>query len=182
MAKILCDLPEIEYLDGKAYRKVSPKTSHGLVQRMLSGILAECAGERGYVVTEVRFNLLPYRLSKTEFLPDIAFIEKSRMQGLSADELEEPPFSPDIAIEVRSKYDRLPYLQQKIDAYLATGCVLALDVDPAQRRIIAHAKSGTRSYDAGDTFAHQAVQWLHFPVASAFVGLDKLGRGSTNSR
>lgn len=103
------------------------------------------------------------------------------MRGLSPDEIEEPPFSPDIAIEVRSKGDRLSYLQQKIEAYLATGCVLALDVVPAQRQIIAHARSGVRVYESGEQFTHDAVAWLEFPVAAAFEGLEKLGHGSTSS-
>ena len=43
----LIDRPEIEYLDGRPHPKMSPKTSHGLVQGAICGILTEAGGGRG---------------------------------------------------------------------------------------------------------------------------------------
>jgi hypothetical protein len=47
MATTMRDRPEIEYLDGRAYPKVSPKLSHGLVQIALAnGVREYTTGER----------------------------------------------------------------------------------------------------------------------------------------
>lgn len=85
---------------------------------------------------------------------------------------EEPPFSPDIAVEVWSPTNDRHYLDQKIARYLATGAVLVLDVDPYARTIVAHDSSAVRTYIIGETFAHPAVPWLRFDVAEAFADLD----------
>ena len=173
MATTMCDKPEIEYLDGRAYPKVSPKLSHGLVQGALARVISACAGERGFVVPEVRFD--PGALAgtkKTEFVPDIAYLSRERREALSGKGREKPPLSPEIAIEVRSPSDDLRYLAKKIARYLGTGSVLALDVDPKSRRVIAHAADGVREYTVGERFEHPALPWLQFDVATIFADLD----------
>ncbi len=167
------DKPEIEYLDGRPYPKVSPKISHGVVQAAVVKAVQACAGDRGIVVTEVRFD--PGAVAgtkKTEFVPDVAFLSRERRQALSGKGREEPPLSPEIAVEVRSPSDDLRYLAKKIARYLATGSVLALDIDPKTRRIIAHTADGVREYTIGDRFEHPAVSWLRFDVDALFADLD----------
>jgi Uma2 family endonuclease len=174
MATTMCDKPEIEYLDGRPYPKVSPKISHGLVQAALVAVIKACAGDRGFVVTEVRFD--PGAVAgtkKTEFVPDVAFLSRERRERLTGEGREKPPLSPEIAVEVRSPSDDLRYLAKKIARYLATGSVLALDVDPKTRHIIAHAAEGVREYKAGDRFEHPALPWLQFDVDAVFADLDQ---------
>ncbi len=173
MATTMCDKPEIEYLDGRPYPKVSPKISHGLVQVALVAVVKACAGDRGIVVTEVRFD--PGAIvgtKKTEFVPDVAFLSRERRERLTGHGREKPPLSPEIAIEVRSPSDNLRYLAKKISRYVATGSILALDVDPKARRIIAHAADGVREYYAGERFKHPALPWLQFDVDAVFADLD----------
>ena len=173
MATILRDRPEIEYLNGRAYPKVSPKISHGLVQGALVAVIRACAGDRGFVVPEVRFD--PGAVTgtkKTEFVPDVAYLSRERRQGLSGKGREKPPLSPELAVEVRSPSDDLRYLAKKITLYLATGSVLVLDVDPKTRRIVAHAADGVREYTRGDSFEHPALPWLQFDVDAIFADLD----------
>jgi hypothetical protein len=43
----LIDQPEIEYLDGRPYPKVSPKLAHSLVQGAFVRILHRCAASEG---------------------------------------------------------------------------------------------------------------------------------------
>ncbi len=175
MATTMCDKPEIEYLDGRPHPKVSPKLSHGLVQIALATAIKACAGERGFVVSEVRFD--PGAIAgtkKTEFVPDVAFLSRERRQALSGKGREKPPLSPELAVEVRSPSDDLRYLAKKISRYLATGSILALDVDPKMRRIIAHATNGVREYGAGERFEHPALPWLQFDVEAIFAELDPL--------
>jgi Uma2 family endonuclease len=174
MATAMRDRPEIEYLDGRAYPKVSPKMSHGLVQTALARVIGDCAGARGFVVLEVRFDpgaTVP-GTKKTEFVPDVAFLSRERREALSGKGREKPPLSPELAVEVRSPSDDRRYLAKKIARYLATGSVLALDVDPKKRRIIAHAADGVREYAAGDRFEHPALPWLTFNVDAIFADLD----------
>lgn len=173
MATILRDRPEIEYLDGRPYPKVSSKISHGLVQGALVRIIGECAGVRGIVVPEVRFDPGAVAgMKKTEFVPDVAFLSRERRQQLSGRGREKPPLSPELAVEVRSPSDDLRYLAKKIARYLATGSVLVLDVNPKTRRIVAHAADGIREYTRGDQFEHPALPWLHFEVDAIFADLD----------
>ncbi len=174
-ATVLGDRPEIEYLDGRPYPKVSPKLSHGLVQGALGRIISSCAGERGFVVPEVRFD--PGAIvgaKKTEFVPDVAFLSRERREQLTGKGREKPPLSPELAVEVRSPSDDRRYLAKKIARYLATGSVLALDVDPKTRRIIAHAVDGVREYGTGDRFEHPALPWLQFDVDVIFADLDQI--------
>lgn len=170
---IMVDKPEIEYLDGRPYPKVSPKLTHGIVQGALSLVISRCAGERGVVVPEVRFD--PGAVAgtkKTEFVPDIAFLSRERRAQLSGKGREKPPLSPELAVEVRSPSDRLGYLAKKIARYLATGSVLVLDVDPKKRRIIAHSAEGVREFRSGDRFEHPTLPWLRFDIDMIFADLD----------
>ena len=167
MPTTLYDLPEIEYLDGRAHPKVSPRLTHGCVQLAVAGAMMRAAGSRGVVATEVRFNAGAVDGSKTELIPDVAYISAGRLDALSDADREKPPFSPDIAVEVRSPSDDLHYLQRKIARYLATGSVLVLDVDPVQQCIYARAADGMVRFGNDDTFTHRAVPWLQFDVASA---------------
>ena len=168
MPTTLHDLPEIEYLDGRPHRKMSPRLTHGRVQFALASAIAQAAGTRGVTVTEVRFAPDSSGASKTELVPDVAYISNERLASLTDEQREKPPFSPDIAAEVRSPSDDLRHLQRKIARYLATGAILVLDVDPSQRCIVAHASDGVRRFSSDEAFNHPAAPWLQFEVASVF--------------
>lgn len=167
----LIDLPEIEFLDGVAYAKVSPKLSHALVQGALVRILHDLAGKRGYVAPELDVWPSGVRGSGTKFVPDIAYVAAERLRSLTPEQREEPPFSPDIAVEVWSPSNKRDYLEKKIARYLATGATLVLDVQPQTRTIVAHDAALVRRYECGETFRHPAFDWLRFEVAEAFADL-----------
>ena len=95
-----------------------------------------------------------------------------RLRALSAADREQPPFSPDVVVEVWSPTNDRRYLDVKIARYLATGALLVLDVDPYARRIVAHDASGVCTYESGEQFENAAAPWLGFPVAEAFADLD----------
>lgn len=176
MRTILYDPPEIEYLDGHPHPKVSPKTAHSFVQAALVGILRQCGRGRGFAGTEWRFEPGQIDRTPTELVPDVAFVSKERLFAVPQERVQKPPFSPDIAVEVRSPKDDLPYLREKIERYLATGAVLVLDVDPSTRTIIAHAHDGIREYAGAAQFRHDAVPWLVFELDEVFADLDALER------
>ena len=170
--EILIDMPEIEYLDGQPYPKVSPKLSHSLVQGALCRILHRCAGKRGRVGPELDVYPGPQETGTTKFVPDVAYVSIERLRALSSAEREEPPFSPDIAVEVWSPTNDRQYLNLKIRRYLATGALLVLDVDPQARTIVAYDASGVRTYQTGARFEQPAMPWLQFDVAEVFADLD----------
>lgn len=171
MRLLLSDKPEIEYLDGRPYPKVSPKRTHAFVQSEMFVILRECAGARGQAGTEWSFRVGEADGTQTVLIPDVGYVSMERQRGLSPAALEEPPFSPDIAVEVRSPSHRAALLAKKVDRYLRTGSLLVLDVDPQRRRIIAHSAGGARAYEERDDFEHPAAPWLRFPVSRPFSGL-----------
>ena len=174
MASILSDKPEIELLDGRAYPKVSPKARHASVQGRLMTMIDELAGDRGFSGTEWRFKIGRADDTNTTFVPDVSYVSLERLRAIPEKEREEPPFAPDIAVEVRSPSDNLAFLRRKIERYLRTGSVLVLVADPDKRTIAAHDSGGVRNYAAGDHFEHSAVPWLRFDVAVIFAKLDLL--------
>lgn len=169
----LIDPPEIEYLDGQPYPKVSPRLTHALVQAAIVRLLGSLTENRGILVPELRVDPGAGAIKTTEFVPDVSYVSFERLSALSGESREKPPFSPDIAIEVRSPSDDLRYLQRKIARYLSTGSMMVLDVDPAARCITAHCVSGHRTFTSSESFAHDAFPWLTFDVAAIFRDLDK---------
>ena len=174
MAAILSDKPEIELLDGRAYPKVSPKARHAGVQAAIIRVIEDLAGDRGFVGPEWRFKIGRADGTNTTFVPDVAYVSFERLRAIPQEDRDEPPFAPDIAVEVRSPSDNIAFLRRKIERYLQTGSVLVLVADPDKRTIVAHGTDGTRDYSSGDRFEHPAVPWLVFEVAAIFAKLDLL--------
>lgn len=168
MRETLIDKPEIEYIGGRAYPKVSPKRTHSMVQRNLLRLIEDAAGDRGVVGPEWRFKLEP----DTSLVPDIAYVSFKRLRALTDEQAEEPPFAPDVVGEVRSPSHRAGLLASKIEHYLSHGAILVLDVDPAQRMVYAHTPDETTAYKSGERFACDAVPWLRFDVEALFAGID----------
>lgn len=167
------DEPEIEYIEGGAYPKVSPKRTHSLVQSRLLMIFGRCGSDRGDVGGEWRV-----RLSEdTTLVPDISFVSDERLDTLDEDAAEEPPFAPDIAVEVRSPSFRPALAAKKIELYFQYGAQLVLDVDPQQRTIEVYERNGTRRvFRSGDRFGMPQFPWLQFEVDEVFAPLDRRRR------
>ena len=163
------DVPEVEVLRGIEVPKVSPRRRHARLQGLLFGILDRWAGERGDVGTEWRFHLSKRPGDETSLVPDVAYVANVRLAALDAHAAEEPPFAPDVAVEVRSPGDRERNIQTKVVLYLDAGALLVLDVDPESRRITACDSGGVQVFDAGDTFEHRLAPGLTFDVGGLFA-------------
>lgn len=174
MASVLSDKPEVELLDGRAYPKVSPKARHGSVQSRLVRIIEDLAGDRGFTATEWRFRIGRADDTKSSFVPDVAYVSFERLRSVAEKDRDEPPFAPDIAVEVRSPSDNLRFLRRKIRRYLQTGAILVLVADPDDRAIVAHTSRGARTFTSADRFEDSCFSWLVFDVASVFAKLDLL--------
>jgi Uma2 family endonuclease len=68
--------------------------------------------------------------------PDGAWISWPRWQGLSEKQREEfPPICPEFVIELRSRSDRLPELQAKMQMWVANGAEVAWLIDPSRKTV-----------------------------------------------
>lgn len=71
-----------------------------------------------------------------ERAPDIAWVQRSRWNALTADQRRKfPPVCPDFVIELRSPRDTLASQQAKLEEYLACGARLGWLIDPEERRV-----------------------------------------------
>src|SRR6267154_2317163 len=103
MEEMLLEKPYVEYLDGKAYPKaVSPKAKHSIVQGAAFAILRRCSAGLGLTGTEWDFRVGVVDGTQTILVPDVAFVTLSRLQALPEAERDQPPFAPDVAVEVQS--------------------------------------------------------------------------------
>jgi len=163
--------PAVEYLDGRAYRKVSPRIAHAVAQSNLCAIARGCVGDRGVVGTEL--HVYPGRVDGTDtvLVPDVAIVTWERVDA--ARRIGEEPRSPDVAIEVRSPSNDLHYRERKIERYLSTGTLLVLDVDPESRAIVAHDGDGVERFECGQRLRRASVPWLEFDVDEAFRDIDR---------
>lgn len=62
--------------------------------------------------------------------PDVAWVERSRIEAIDPDPNKFLPLAPDFAIELRSATDSLSKLQQKMQEYQANGVRLGWLIDP----------------------------------------------------
>jgi Uma2 family endonuclease len=168
------DEPEVEVLRGVELPKISPKRRHGRLQFAITEILESWAGGDGEVATEWRFWLSrDPGGDETSLVPDVAFVRVERMAPLTDEEAEEPPFAPDIAVEIRSLGDRERNIRTKVRLYLASGSRLVLDVDPLKRRILAYDRGGERTFKETMVFEHPEAEGLTFDVGKLFARADR---------
>lgn len=68
--------------------------------------------------------------------PDVAWIERSRWEALTVEEQEKfPLIAPDFVIELRSKTDALPPLQEKLREYIDNGVRLGWLINPQDQQV-----------------------------------------------
>ncbi|HEX3475850.1 MAG TPA: Uma2 family endonuclease [Kofleriaceae bacterium] len=71
-----------------------------------------------------------------ERAPDIAWVQRSRWNALTADQRRKfPPVCPDFVLELRSPVDTLASQQAKLEEYLVCGARLGWLIDPEDRRV-----------------------------------------------
>ena len=162
-----------ERLDGRDHPKVSPKSTHALVQLAFGSLLRRLARGRGKVLTELRCRVGSIDGTDSYLLPDVAVITAERWASLaSSRDREEPPFAPNIVVEIRSPGESASLRLRKIERYLATGAQLVFDVDPSIRGFHEHAGTGTRTFLNADRFVSAHFPWLRFRVAEIFADLE----------
>ncbi|GAC1532410.1 MAG: Uma2 family endonuclease [Vulcanimicrobiaceae bacterium] len=157
--------PYVELINGIEVPKVNPQLRHAQLQTKLAVLVSLWAEtQEGVVVTEARFWLDVNPKTATSLLPDVAFVTAERLRDLSATDQQQPPFAPDLAIEIRSPSDRDRNVALKIERYLERGARLVLDVDPQKRVIVAHDGVASRVFGSGEIVEHSAMMGLRLDV------------------
>lgn len=67
--------------------------------------------------------------------PDVAWVEKSRIEAIAPDPARFLPLAPDFVIELRSATDKLTTLERKMAEYRDCGVRLGWLIDPAEKRV-----------------------------------------------
>lgn len=67
--------------------------------------------------------------------PDVAWVERSRIEAIDPDPDKFLPLAPDFLIELRSASDSLSKLQAKMQEYQANGVRLGWLIDPQYQRV-----------------------------------------------
>jgi Uma2 family endonuclease len=164
--------PYTEILDGRAVQKVSPKRKHSLLQWRIAALLQQqLAGDRGDVGTEWRFYMDPPGGLQTSLVPDVAYVSHERLEALTSERREKPPFSPDIAFELRSPGDRVNDVEWKMHAYVSMGGTIAFDVLLDTFEVRAFTLDHMQTYKLGDRVTCEALPWLTFTVDELFAGI-----------
>lgn len=165
--------PAYELIDGQLVQKMSSKTRHALLQQAIAATLGAWAGEALAVGTEWRFRIAD-GAQRHALVPDVACVARERLLAVPRGEArEEPPFAPDIAVEILSPGDDQGLLNLKIGAYLRTGARLVLIVDPLDRTMRAHDPERTSVWDQHAVFAHELFPGLRIDLAALFSLIDR---------
>lgn len=67
--------------------------------------------------------------------PDVAWVEKSRIEVIAPDPARFLPLAPDFVIELRSATDKLTTLERKMAEYRDCGVRLGWLIDPQEKRV-----------------------------------------------
>jgi Uma2 family endonuclease len=68
--------------------------------------------------------------------PDAAWVELSRWEALTPAQRQKfPPIAPDFVIELRSRTDSLPMLQEKMQEYMGSGVKLGWMFNPQDQQV-----------------------------------------------
>lgn len=75
--------------------------------------------------------------------PDASWMRRERWEALSREEREGfVPLCPDAVFEIRSRFQSLAELREKMNAYLANGASLAVLIDPPSRGVEVYRPGG----------------------------------------
>jgi Uma2 family endonuclease len=76
--------------------------------------------------------------------PDLSWVKRERWDALTDEEQESfAPLCPDFVIELRSRSDNLPPLEDKMLEYIANGALMAWLVDPLRKRVYIYRPNRT---------------------------------------
>jgi Uma2 family endonuclease len=156
-----------ELIKGELLTMCPANDQHGAVTMQLSGLL--------YIhVTANKLDVLRaagtgFKLESnpnTVLAPDIAFITRDRA-GTPSEFFRTGP--PDLAVEVRSRWDRTSKIERKTALWIELGAKAVWDVDPRKRTVeVVHADGRRRLFHEDDELFDDTVPGFRVPVSKIF--------------
>ena len=147
--------PALEFEDGVAIQKVSPKAKHSAIQYELAELFNRF-GRRRRIARA--FPELRATFAGASYVPDVAVYRWERIPVDAAGEVVDDFFEPpDIAVEVVSPEQSVNALVRRCLWYVQHGVRVALLVDPEDKSVVVFrpesrtsALRGTEPIDFGD--------------------------------
>lgn len=163
--------PALEWVNGRALQKVSPKRKHSLAQTRFAAALDSWtrrtrAGNAG---TEWRFQVQPPGEDARPLVPDVAFLSYARLPFEVQQVTDVPIISPDVVVEVLSPDDRSRDIEEKVRAYLAAGTHVVYLVDTDREVVTVRDLQGQREIGRGATIVHPALPDFQLEVDDLFT-------------
>ncbi|HTJ26591.1 MAG TPA: Uma2 family endonuclease [Candidatus Limnocylindria bacterium] len=165
--------PETEWILGEPLQKASPKRDHARIQLAFGVALEAWAEGRGEVGPEWRFRVAPPGEPRRPLVPDLAYVSNERLAPLEGEDLQVPPLSPDVAVEILSPDDAPRRVTHKVEVYLAAGSALVVVVDPEQRTVTLHDLRESRVLRGDDAVEHEALPGFRLALPALFRVLDR---------
>lgn len=160
------DLYRHELIKGDLLTMSPPGAAHGSVTLQLSGLLYlhVTSNNLGRLYAEIGFKLETD--PDTVLAPDIAFIARERAGTVT-------PFfhigPPDLAVEVRSLWDRRGRIERKTALWLKLGAMSVWNIDPRKRTVEVVRDDGERKLlHEDDELVDDTVPGFRIPVAKIF--------------
>lgn len=143
---------------------------HGVLQGRISAHLIAHGDDHGLGETVVKTGVILWKNPDRLVGPDVAFLSKASFP------IRESPEGyiealPDLVVEVRSKNDTLPEVQQKVSDYLKAGVKTVLVVDSDAKTVTLH-----RQTTPAATYSEQDVLDLDDVIPGCSIRLADLFR------
>ncbi|HTC29131.1 MAG TPA: Uma2 family endonuclease [Candidatus Acidoferrum sp.] len=167
--------PYLEWLDGSESLAVIPGALEGIVAMTMAAVIHRDGHTFGSAIPKLHLRINDTPAKRTMLLPDVVFYRGAAIRALDPADRFLPNVPPEIIVEVRSSQEQPGFREEKIRRYLAWGCPLVFDVDPALRSIVVNTRDGTRALQVGDHFSDSVAPWLVFDVDEVFARLELFG-------
>ncbi|HKW45323.1 MAG TPA: Uma2 family endonuclease [Candidatus Eremiobacteraceae bacterium] len=162
--------PALEWVNGRALQKMSPRRKHGLAQSRFVAALDSWAQTQdcGTVATEWEFRIAPPGEVRRPLVPDVAYLSYAQIPLDRIDEADIPRVAPDAVVEVISPGDRMRDIEEKTRVYLASGTSVIFLVDTDSQTVTARDAAASVVFGIDDTVGHRSLPGFSMPARRLF--------------
>lgn len=160
--------PALEYIDGMVIQKVSPKTTHSVIDSMLVLRLLSHARPRrqGFAYIELRCTF-----DGRSLVPDISYFVTGRIpRDRKGKRVDDVFLAPDLAIEIISPGQTVKDLSARLSWCIDHGVRLAWLIQPTKSRVYVFRPESPRSIlERGETLdGGEVLPGFELPLAELF--------------
>jgi 4,5:9,10-diseco-3-hydroxy-5,9,17-trioxoandrosta-1(10),2-diene-4-oate hydrolase len=147
-----------------------PRRSHADVQEAIAWSLSAWACERnaGRVRADWEFDLTPPGGKVHRLIPDVAYLSYDRIRREVDDAAMIATEAPNVVFEVLSPGQKIEELADTIRLFLASGCELAVIIDPHGEFAVLYDHSQVQRLDGEHRFMHPALPGFNVRLSSFF--------------